>query len=191
MQSPRMHRVRRITAAGILTSTMLVVLYLAAPTLGAPAHSGGAIQVFVKPNLSGAGGGSILITGAIGDHGKGVQANAAGKPDSKGRYQLLKLHRGTILINTHPLNKKLNKLFSTAKVNKATCSIDGSVSATIPIISGTRAYAGVSGSVRVKFTFAELARRYASGAKKGRCNFNGSPAAQWATVTGKGTVSFS
>jgi hypothetical protein len=191
MQSTRTHRRRSLLAAGTLVSALVASLCLAGPTLGAPARSGGPIQIFVKPNLSGRGGGRLLITGAIGDHGRSVKTNAAGQPDRKGHYVMAELHYGTLLIDTRPLNNALNRGFERARVDKASCSLHGSASATIRIVSGTGAYSGITGNLRVRFTFAELAGRYTSGAKRGSCDLHAGPVAQWAALAGTGSVSFS
>lgn len=153
-------------------------------------QAGGAIQVFVTPSLTGHGGGPIYVTGAIGDYGKSVKVNATGKPDPKGTYSRARLHRGTIVLNTTRLKKQIQRGSERARPDLASCSLQGSTAATIPIISGTGLYAGISGSVRLKFTFAELAGRYTTGPKKGKCNLPQGPIAQWASIVGSGIVNF-
>ncbi len=79
------------TTAAIALAAVGSSLYLAAATLGANAASSGHVQVFITPSLTGKGGGPIIITGAIGDHGKSIRAGASGQPDPKGTYSLAKL----------------------------------------------------------------------------------------------------
>jgi len=110
--------------------------------------------------------------------------------DPTGTYSLAELHYGSILLNTAPLRRAIQRGSQRARPDLASCSLQGSTSATVPIVSGTRQYAGISGSIRGKFTFAEVVGRYTKGAKKGKCNLNAGPVAQWASVVGTGTVSF-
>lgn len=181
---------RLAAKTGILLAAAGASLYLAAATFGAGGGSGGTVHVFITPSLTGKGGGTIILAGAIGDYGKGTKANAAGQPDPNGTYSLSKLHYGSILLNTTPLRRAINLGIQRARPDLASCSLQGSTSATVPIVSGTGQYAGISGSIRAEFTFAEVAGRYTKGAKKGTCNLAAGPVAQWASIVGTGTVSF-
>jgi hypothetical protein len=62
-------------------------------------------------------------------------------------------------------------------------------SASMPLGSGTGAYAGIGGSLNVHVTFAFVGRRFKSGTHKGQCNGNANPLAQMGTISGGGTVS--
>jgi len=151
----------------------------------AQAPSGGAIQVWGTPAANGNGGGSVLFTGAIGDSGKSAKVNSSGKPTKNGTYTLLELKKGTILINPTQLNAAMSNANPTS-FNSTTCS--GSVTATepVPIVSGTKAYAGISGTVNVTAIFALVLPL-----TNGKCdmNTNANPIAQYGSITGSGTVS--
>ena len=120
----------------------------------------------------------MVIAGAIGDYGKGTKANAAGQPDPNGTYSLAKLHHGSILLNTAPLKRAIKRGTQHARPDLASCSLQGSTSATVPIVSGTGQYAGITGNIRAEFTFAEIAGRHTNGAKKGTCNLDAGPVAR-------------
>ena len=181
---------RLIASTGILLAAAGATLYLAAATFGATSRTAGTIQLFITPALTGRGGGAMVLTGAIGDYGKATKTNAAGQPDPTGAYSRANLHYGTILLNTAPLRHAIQVGIQHAQPDLASCSLQGSARATVPIISGTGNYAGISGNVRAQFTFAEVAGRFTKGAKKGKCNLDAGPVAQWASITGSGTVSF-
>jgi hypothetical protein len=166
------HRLAAKTA--ILLAAAGASLYPATATFGAGSTTGGTVHVFISPSLTGNGGGTIVLTGAIGDYGTAIKANPSGQPARKGPDSLAKLHHGT----------------EHARPDLASCSLHGSTNATLPILSGTGRYAGISGSLRVKFTFAEVAARYTKGTKNGKCNLAAGPVAQWASVVGTGNVTF-
>jgi len=128
-----------------------------------------------------------VITGAVGDFGKGVKANSAGKADSKGNYTNLVLKKGTILVDSTQLNAVLANAQPT-DFNAATCSASLTASAPVPIVSGTKAYSGITGSVTLNVLFAEIGPRTSNGA----CDMsnNANPIAQYGSFTGTGTVSF-
>jgi len=151
--------------------------------------AGGEIQVFETPPLTGTTG-TVLVTGALGDHGEAVKVDKSGTPDLNGTYSKLELSRGTILVNGTRLSDRIASGSGTARLNPASCSIEGSVTEPVEIVSGTGSYANITGTVEVKFTLAELAPTYSSGPKKGQCNPSNGPDAAWASVTGSGTVSF-
>jgi hypothetical protein len=177
------------TRAAIVLAAAGTSLCLAAVTLGASSAAGGRVQVFITPSLTGKGGGPIIITGAIGDHGKSIKVNASGQPDPEGTYSLARLQYGSILFNTGPLKKAIQVGTQNASPNLATCSLQGSTTATVPIDSGTGQYSGISGSLKVRFTFAEVAGRYTRGPKEGKCKLAAGPVAQWAVVVGAGSIS--
>jgi hypothetical protein len=177
-----------VTTAAIAIAAAGASLYQAAATLGANAASSGRVQVFITPTLNGRGGGPILITGAIGDHGKAIRVNASGQPDPKGTFSQARLEYGSILFNTGPLRNAIQSGIERATPDPASCSLEGAATATIPIVSGTDQYAGITGSLHVRFTFAEVAGRYAGGSKKGKCDLAAGPIAQWASIVGGGSI---
>ena len=171
--------------AKTLGVAVLGSLLFSSPAFGAAAPTGGAIQVFVTPTATGGGGGTVLITGAIADYGKTVKSNSAGKADKKGTDSDLVLKKGTILVDVAQVNAAINNANPT-EYDATTCSASFVVTAPVPIVSGTKAYAGISGSVTVTETLAFILPF----TKSGKCNTNANPVDAWATVTGAGTVSF-
>jgi len=179
-----MHRV--VTAAlclGIVTGAAMYWSGVAASSTPA----GGAIQVWGTPASNG--GGTTLITGAVADSGTSAHANSSGDPSKKGTYTLLVLKKGTILVNTTQLNKDENNASPTASTfNMTTCSGYIPVTAPVPVVKGTKAYKGISGSVAVTLTFA-----FVIPLEKGKCNLSNNgpnPSAQYGSIAGTGTVSF-
>ena len=149
--------------------------------------TGGTIQVWGTAGNNG--GGSVVFTGAVGDSGKTVPANSSGKPTKNGTYKLLTLKKGTILINTTQLGKDLNNNNAPPTTsNSTTCSGSFVVTDPVPIVSGTKAYAGISGSANITVTFA-----FVLPLQNGKCNINtnANPIAQYGSVAGTGSVSFS
>lgn len=94
------------------------------------------------------------------------------------------------MVDVTTLDKKLNK--APPNINAATCSTNFSVTAPAPLSKGTGLYFGIGGTVKITATFAAIASRDKSGAKKGQCNFsnNSGPAAQYTQITGVGSVTF-
>jgi hypothetical protein len=180
----------RIAKTALGVAILGGLLFGGAPAFGATTPTGGTIKLFVTP--SNGSGGTIVITGAIGDYGKTVKSNSAGKPDKKGSYEELVLQKGTILVNGTQLNAVLN---SANPTDYSTVSCSGSIvaSAPVPIVSGTKAYVGITGSVTLTATYAFVGPFYTSGSKKGQCNTSNNaptPPGFYGVITGTGTVSF-
>jgi hypothetical protein len=157
---------------------------------GASARAGGAVKVFVT--LKGNANGAIVITGAIGDYGKTVDVNSAGKPQKNGGYEQLALKDGSILINGAQIKAALNNA-SPTDFSAVTCSGSLDAVALTPIVSGTKAYSGIAGSLTLTVSFAFVGPFFTSGSKKGQCNTNANapaPPGLYASITGTGTVSF-
>jgi hypothetical protein len=173
----------------VAITTMVAVTGAAAAvalaTTSTPA--GGTIHVFGDSNGQG-GGGTILIVGAIGDHGTTFSANAKGKPNSNGSFVKLALKKGTILLNKSKLDTSINGAFGKAAPNPATCSVYIAASGPVTAVSGTGTYAGVSGTVHVTISIGLVQPR----TKSGKCNFanNAAPIASKQFVVGSGTLSF-
>jgi hypothetical protein len=155
------------------------------------APTGGKIELFATPSGN-TGGGTVLITGAIGDYGKTESVNKNGTPDPNGNYGKAVLHQGTIEVNLTALNEKENNLPQTI-FNLKSCSAHASVSAPVPVVDGTGLYTGISGTLMFSTTFAFIGPRVTSGPNKGQCSKsnNAPPLAQWISVMGSGTVGFS
>ena len=185
-------RFRRSRVAIALATAVTVTgvgAAVAVATIGTPA--GGSFRVFGVSNGLGSGG-TILVTGAIGDHGRSQTVNKAGKPNSNGAYVKLTLSQGTLTLNKTTLDSAINKAFSKATVNSATCSQSVAASGTIPFVNGTGLYAGASGSAHVTVAAGFILPRYKSGANAGKCNLSmtATPTASRQIVYGTGNVSF-
>ncbi len=75
-----------------------------------------------------------------------------------------------------------------ADYSATTCSASIAFSAVDPVVSGTKAYVWITGSVTLNATFAFVLPT----TKSGSCNTgnNVNPIAEWVAITGIGTVSF-
>ena len=110
---------------------------------------------------SGGSGFKAVFTGAIGDSGLSVSATAQGKPSKKQNtgYRLFILKRGTIFFNTKQLDAAQNDNSTPPTTeNNTTCSFTFVTTDPVTIISGTKAYAGISGSLNVTISFAAVLR---------------------------------
>lgn len=143
--------------------------------------------MYGTPSVTNNGGGTFLFTGAIAGAAKATKTNASGKPSKTGLYSVLKFRTGTILVDRRKLNKALHHVSSPTTFNSTTCSGSFTASAPLALVSGTGAYAGISGTVKVKALFALVLPL-----TNGKCNpnTNANPVAQFATISGNGTVSF-
>lgn len=173
------------TALGVTVLGSLLIS--GASAFGATAPAGGTIKVWATENNS-LTGGTAVITGAIGDYGKAVKANSAGKADNRGSYTSLVLKKGTILIDGSQLRAAVQSAQST-DFDAVTCSGSETVTAPVPIVSGTKAYAGISGSVTATATFVFIAPLTSSG----KCNTstNAKLVEGLEAISGLGPVSFS
>ena len=172
------------TALGIAVLGSL--LFSGTSAFGTTDPTGGAIQVWGNPANNG--GGTVVITGAIADSGKSANANSSGKPAKNGTYKLLTLKTGTILLNTTQLGKDLNNPNTPPTAfNSTTCSGSFAVTDPVPIVSGAKAYSGISGTVTITVAFA-----FVLPLAKGKCNpnTNANPIASYGTISGTGSVSF-
>jgi hypothetical protein len=164
-------------------SILAAALLIASPPVFA-STSGGKIQIWVTPNPSNNGGGTVLITGAVGDYGTAQEVNAAGKPDSKGKYREVKLTKGTILFNLTAYQAAQNS--AKFVFNTSTCTGYSSSGAPIQFVSGTGAYLGIKGSATLNSEIALILPKK----KNGSCNENANPLSSYSSVYGSGTVSF-
>lgn len=132
----------------------------------------------------------VIFTGAIGDHGTSVGATANGKPTKKQNpgYRLFNLTKGTIFFNTQKIDAaENNNSAPPTTVNATTCSATFVVTEPATAISGTKAYAGITGTISVTISYA-----FVLPLDKGKCNMNSNanPSAAIGQVTGTGTVSY-
>jgi hypothetical protein len=154
----------------------------AATSTSTPA--GGTIHIFVNVDVKSQTTNPIVITGAIGDYGKGVDVTKAGKVDANGNYVRVTLTKGTFWVNGTVLNAKANK--SPGSFNASTCSFSEKVTAPVILFKGTGLYAGISGKPKITETFGGVGPRLANGA----CNPSANPVAFGGSVTGVGKVRF-
>jgi hypothetical protein len=165
----------RVLKVAIACFVLMGGLTLASAAASAQSSSsGGSIQVWLTPSLTG-NGGKILITGAIADYGvtKGKKSGQA------------VLKKGTIKVNLKQFNAATNAVNPT--INPSNCSTSFTASAPVPIVSGTGAYAGITGSFTLTAQYAFILPK----TKSGSCNTsnNANPISQYGSVSGSGTVS--
>jgi hypothetical protein len=132
----------------------------------------------------------ILITGAIGDYGTGVSTDKNGKADANGAFQKVTLKQGGFVVDATAFNKALNHV--SPQTNKTNCSLVFAGSGPGSLENGTGLYKGIGGTVTITATFAGIAPRFTSGAKKGQCNFaqNVQPLGAYSSITATGNVTF-
>jgi hypothetical protein len=153
------------------------------------ASSGGAIQVWAVPGQGAAS--SIVITGAIGDYGTATSTTKSGFINNNGNFVNIILQKGTLKIDSSALNAKTNN--AQPNFNAKTCAFWFTASNPVTIIGGSGAYKGAHGTVRITISFAGVGQLVDTGKKKGQCDQSQStpPVAQFATITGTGTVGYS
>jgi hypothetical protein len=147
------------------------VIFGATAAFGSSAPStraGGSVNVYLSskylsPNPSA--GGSILFTGAIGDHGR-TPILIKGKKC----FSSVKLQKGTFEITPSKTNAITNA--KTLTINRATCSHSHSENARVTVLDGTGLYAGINGTLIITVDYARVDPRYTSGSHKGRCNLS-------------------
>ena len=184
-----MRRIRIQIIAAVVGVALLGGTLLGAPAFGLTApgpRAGGAIQVYAASQSSG---GTVVITGAIGDAGTTTPINARGKTDPGGNYVRFNLKFGTFVVNLSAFAGKVSP-----PVNATNCSAVVAITAPAPspLLDGTRAYKGITGSLTLDFTLGVVLPKYKSGKHKGQCNESSSarPLGQLGLVTGSGVVSF-
>jgi hypothetical protein len=171
--------------AAVALPVLLGGLFLGGVSALGASPSGGAVQVWGTP--ANGGGGPVVLTGAIGDFGKSANANSSGTPSKNGTYKLLNLKKGTILLNTTQLGKDVNNNNTPpTSSNSTTCSATFVITDPVPIAGGSKAYAGISGTLNITISFAIVGPM-----KNGKCNMNANPIAMYGSISGSGTVSFS
>jgi hypothetical protein len=162
-----------------------LLLGAAASAGAASAPNGGSIAFFGTPtgNLIG---GTILVTGAIGDHGTYLTIDRSGKPDLNGAYVRVTLTKGSFELNDTTLNARASH--ASPAINEVTCSGATTVTAPVPILDGTGLYRGISGSASVTEFFAFLLSHIANG----KCDAASAatPIARYFSIIGGGSVRF-
>lgn len=145
----------------------------------APKRAGGVIHVYEVARFSSPIGYDVL-TGAVTDHGKDHQGVAG-----NGTINKIVLSKGSWEVSIANFLSKPQP-----PVDPKTCSFAGSRTALVPIVkgTGTGAYAGISGTVKITNHIAGILPRL----KSGKCNTsaNAIPVAGVAWAHGSGTVTF-
>jgi hypothetical protein len=176
----------RVVKAGLALSALLAGLFLGGAAAFGQSPSGGTIQIWVTPSNTGNGGGKVLITGVVGDYGPAQNVNSSGQPSKKGSYKRLLLKKGTILVNVTQFGTAQTNV--NPPINNSNCSTTFTVSAPVQIVSGTEAYAGITGTVNLTAQYGAVLPK----TKSGSCNTsnNSNPPDQYTSIIGSGTVSF-
>jgi hypothetical protein len=174
----------------VLLAALSALTVTAGGFLAAGASSpGGALQVFIAEHGTANGGGPVTVTGVVGDYGTTSPSfDRDGTKDPAGNYGDLLLRHGHIELDLKALSAAAAKV--TPTLYKPSCSAYQSVDAKITIVGGTGAYRGISGTLSANETAAVIFPRYASGAKKGRCDLAGAVIAKaaWGALIASGTV---
>jgi hypothetical protein len=181
-----MNRLIKATVAGLALGGGVLV----GSTAGAATPVSGPTQLWASLGASNGTGFKVVFTGAIGDHGTSVGATANGKPTKKNNpgYRLFILKKGTIFFNTQKIDAaENNNSAPPTTVNATTCSATFVNTEPATAISGTKAYAGITGTIDVTISYA-----FTLPLDKGKCNMNSNanPSAVFGLVTGTGTVSY-
>lgn len=123
--------------------------------------------------------GTDILTGAITDHGTDHQASP------RDGINRLILEKGSFSLNVSSLGKKL---VAAIRVDRQTCSLDGSATGRVRFVdgTGTGAYRGVQGTIEVPVTEAGILPRL----KNGGCNTNATRYPGVLFANGSGTISY-
>ena len=126
-----------------------------------------------------------ILTGAIGDYGPGLTVHPDGTPDpSHGSELSLRLGHGSFRLSIGKLGAAFVHAAIRWPYDRATCSIHGTITGTVPIVpgSGTGAYRGIAGAFTAPLSLDE-------DWKKGpACNETSAFQAQLLLITGSGSV---
>ncbi|HTX31349.1 MAG TPA: hypothetical protein VMD09_08180 [Solirubrobacteraceae bacterium] len=173
----------RIAASAVVLAVLGTLGGVGSIALAAGTQSGGAVKMYGVPKGAG---GAFMFTGAIGDYGQTQRENANGTPNANGSYVKFTLKHGTFVANATGFFNALNH--AKFSFSKASCSGSFGASGPATLSDGTGSYAGISGTLRVVGTFAEIGPRL----KNGKCNMSNKakPLSQFNVVTGTGHVSF-
>jgi hypothetical protein len=177
---------RIVRGAGLVV--VLGAVVLGTTTAFGSAPISGTIQVLAIPASANGANGKILVAGALGDFGKYVTINKAGKPDQSGNFVRVTLQKGAFEIDSTALNQRAAD--SEPIFNQNTCSGYETITGPNTLLKGSGAYAGITGTINVTETIEYDLSRYKSGAKQGQCNTADTtkPLAFSGYVVGTGTV---
>ena len=125
---------------------------------GGSSAAGGPVQLTGYSNNDGTDLAAIL-TGTIGDHGKAIRTDAAGRGSARQFARLeIVTSRGSFKLEVTDLAKSLLRGFSQFPTDTSTCSGEVMVSGNSPIVtgSGTGDYRGISGTFQLTITIDEV-----------------------------------
>jgi len=126
-----------------------------------------------------------ILTGAIGDYGPGLTVHPNGTPDpSHGSELSLRLRHGSFRLSIGKLDAAFVHAVIRWPYDRATCSIHGTITGTVPVVpgSGTGAYHGIAGAFTMTLSLDEDWKRGPA------CNETSSFQAQIILITGSGSV---
>lgn len=108
---------------------------------------------------------TVILTGAIGDFGKGLFVRADGTVDPEhGAYLQLGLTQGSFRLGVADLDKKLVSAFGRVQFDRKTRSGHVTVTGAAPIVSGSGrgSYVGAGGSFALTMTIDEIVKKPAT-----------------------------
>jgi hypothetical protein len=166
------------SAAATAMLTIATVAFWAGLAMAARTPSASKIHLYETDTALAGNRGTVIITGAIADHGKDHHGVAGG-----GAINRFVLSKGSFELNLRTLEQKLN--FPT---NPKTCAGGGSATAPATIVkgSGTGAYRGIRGTLKTTAILAWIYPRLANG--KSNMNATRYPGVLFGEATG--TVSY-
>jgi hypothetical protein len=175
----------RVGKAGLSLALVAAAILAGTSALEASGRtpSGAKVELFSNPTTSGAGG-SMLIAGAIGDHGTYAQVDRNGTPDPNGSYVKIILRNGTIEVRFTAATIRHKTAFM------ATCSGVFSERTPSVVLGGTGQYAGISGTLEFTATHVLLSSRHTTGPDAEQCNHT-HIIAEYNSVGASGTVRLS
>ena len=144
----RRRNAKLLTALGAVGVSVLAASGALASANGT--SNGGEIHLYEADTALAGTLGTVILTGAITDHGIDHQSDAS-------ENNRLVLSKGSFEINVNDLGGKLASI----PLDPRTCSSDGSATAAVPIVtgSGTGAYQGISGTIQTKASVASILPR--------------------------------
>lgn len=173
---------RRTFTLGALLTILGVTSCASAAAIPSP----NSITIWAAASTEGHGPVAALVTGAIVDYGKILRANGRFQPDATGGFTELVLKRGSILLRGTALSPSIRT--TTVDSQSHTCSVLTTSDKPTSIVTGTRAYVGITGSLVVATNSVLILPI----AENGQCQTGGGirPVAAWSTITASGTVTF-
>lgn len=165
----------------ILAAALLVAWGGLASATGT--RAGGRVHVYEADTNDAGNLGTVIVTGAITDHGTDHQAVAGG-----GKFNKLVLSKGSFEVDVGGLGSGLGKKLHSIPVNPKTCASAGSATGQVPIVkgTGTGTYRGIRGTFETTATEVYIDPRL----KNGKCNTNATRYPGVLMVKASGTVSY-